>query len=233
MGIKDISMEYPVDQGRVDICLKNGQNAPMVFIEVKNIDKDLEKYEEQLLDYSFRGGVMITVLTNGIKWWFYLPTNTGHWQERKVCSVDLLKQETGDIYNVMHDLLNKDNVLSGNAKKNAKEKLTDEKNNKIIKSKLPETWKKLLKEPNEDLIKILNDENEKVCGRRAPNNVIKDFLIKQVVASVNPIEERSVVRNTYSGDWNKWKKRTENSRPISFTFNGKKVMVRTLERYIN
>jgi hypothetical protein len=66
-NIEEVYPEYPVDNKneRVDYSLThNGKNK--VFIEVKKVTEDLDKHQEQLLNYSFREGVKLAILTNGI-----------------------------------------------------------------------------------------------------------------------------------------------------------------------
>ena len=48
----------------------------------------------QLLDYSFRQGVELAILTNGKTWWFYLPTKKGDWKARKFYTIDIIQQES-------------------------------------------------------------------------------------------------------------------------------------------
>ena len=75
-NIDQVTPEFSVENRRVDYSLRLN-NSTEVFIEVKKPGEDLEKYHEQLLDYSFRQGVELATLTNGITWWLYLPTKKG------------------------------------------------------------------------------------------------------------------------------------------------------------
>ena len=75
-NIREVIPEYRVESGRVDYCLHaNGRN--LVFIEAKRTDQDLDRHQEQLLDYAFREGVELAALTNGVVWWLYLPLLSG------------------------------------------------------------------------------------------------------------------------------------------------------------
>ena len=53
-----------------------------VFLETKRPMEDLEKDENQLLEYSFADGVEIAVLTNGLLWWLYFPLGKDNWKQR-------------------------------------------------------------------------------------------------------------------------------------------------------
>ena len=93
---REIIPEYGVENRSVDYALQiNGDNE--VFIEAKNPQENLENHQEQLLDYCFREGVELAILTNGIEWWFYLPLKKGTWNDRKFYTINILEQEIEDI----------------------------------------------------------------------------------------------------------------------------------------
>lgn len=82
-NIGEVIPEYLIaGKKKVDFSLCHS-NTNKTFIEVKKIGEDLEKHQEQLLNYSFQAGVKLSVLTNGITWWFYLPLQEGSWEQRK------------------------------------------------------------------------------------------------------------------------------------------------------
>ena len=114
----EVQPEYSVDSGSVDYALLTG-DSPKVFVEVKNGGETLEKHQKQLLSYAFDEGVKIATLTNGTTWWFYLPIQEGSWEQRKVETVELDKQDKAEITQKLIDLLSKENVISGKAIQNA------------------------------------------------------------------------------------------------------------------
>lgn len=180
---KEVILEHRVEGGKVDYSLRlQGQNK--VFLEAKKASEDLEKHEEQLLRYSFREGVKLAILTNGITWWFYLPLETGSWEQRKFFTVDLNEQPIEDCIEKFQNLLSRDNVESGNAYRNAKLLYEGRQRNKIIKENLPKAWQKLISEPDEMLVELLNETLEKICGYKAEENQIADFL-HQIFSSPN------------------------------------------------
>jgi predicted type IV restriction endonuclease len=61
-NIDEVCPEFTIGNKRVDYALKY-QNQNKVFIEVKKIGIDLEKHQEQLLNYSFQEGVKLAVLS--------------------------------------------------------------------------------------------------------------------------------------------------------------------------
>ena len=85
-NIDEVVPEYSIGGKKVDFSLRHS-NANKTFIEVKKIGEDLEKHQEQLLNYSFQEGVKLSILTNGITWWFYLPLHEGSWEQRKFYTI--------------------------------------------------------------------------------------------------------------------------------------------------
>jgi len=57
-NVYEVVPEFPVENGRVDYCLKLGEKKG-AFIEVKRPSENLENHQEQLLEYAFRDGVEI------------------------------------------------------------------------------------------------------------------------------------------------------------------------------
>ena len=65
--VSQVVPEYTVGTRRVDYALRPGSpNA--VFIEVKRPGENLERHQQQLLEYCFQEGVKLAVLTNGRTW---------------------------------------------------------------------------------------------------------------------------------------------------------------------
>ena len=117
----EVLPEYKVKNGKVDYALKVGQK-PGLFVECKKWNKPLEKHESQIANYAFNAGVPIGVLTNGKIWYFYFSWVEGKpVAERIFCEIDIGNRETA-ISNLEKYLL-KSNVISGDAKSNAKRAL--------------------------------------------------------------------------------------------------------------
>ena len=171
----EVKLEHGVGARRVDYALRiNGDNE--VFIEAKKPGEDLENHQEQLLDYSFKEGVALAILTNGIAWWFYLPLKKGAWNDRKFYTIDILKQKIKDIDDRFDLLLSRKNVESGEAVRQAESILENRQREKIIRERLPEVWNKVIKEPHELLVEILIETVEDVCDFKPENSEILEFI---------------------------------------------------------
>jgi len=172
---EEVYPEYAIGGKRVDYCLRQGQRN-LVFIEAKKTDEDLEYHQEQLLNYAFHEGIEIAILTNGVTWWFYLPLNPGSWEQRKFFSIDFLKQQEGEIISNLINFLSKEHVVSEKAIDTAKKMYKSNRKDEAIYSALPKAWNSLIEETNESLIELLNDTNEKICGYRATDEQIAEFI---------------------------------------------------------
>ncbi|MDI6643558.1 MAG: hypothetical protein QME14_00745 [Methanobacteriaceae archaeon] len=174
-NVEEVVPEYSVGKRKVDYSLRDG-NFNKVFIEVKKVDEDLEKHQNQLLDYSFHQGVKLAILSNGITWWFYLPLNEGSWEQRKFYTVEIYDQDARKIVNSFYKFLSKENVISGKAVEDAEKIHKSTIKDTLVKETLPEAWNKLLKEPDENLVELLAETTEKLCGYKPDYIDVGEFL---------------------------------------------------------
>lgn len=162
-NIDDVIPEYSIAGKKVDFSLRHS-NTNKTFIEVKKIGEDLEKHQEQLLNYSFQEGVKLSILTNGITWWFYLPLHEGSWEQRKFYTIEIYDQDAEELVGRFIDYLAKENVVSGRAITNTEAIYKSKQKKYLIKETLPKAWSKLVSEPDELLIDFIAKSTEKLCG---------------------------------------------------------------------
>ena len=175
-NVDEVVPEYAVGERKVDYALRlRGSNK--VFIEVKRPIEELEKHQDQLLDYSFREGVKLAVLTNGSGWWFYLPLNEGSWEQRKFYTIDLVEQEPGEVSSRLVDFLSKQAVETEKALENAQVVYKSRQKTNVIREALPRAWDKVVSEADEPLIELLASTAEKICGYRPDAEAIEQFLL--------------------------------------------------------
>ncbi|MBI9084690.1 MAG: hypothetical protein JEZ11_13930 [Desulfobacterales bacterium] len=175
----EVQPEYSVSSKRVDYSLRIN-NTNKVFIEVKKVTEDLDSHQEQLLNYSFQEGVKLAILTNGITWWFYLPLNEGNWEQRRFYAIDIIQQDSSDIASKFIDFLAKENVKNENSLKKAEQIYKGQVKDIEIKRNLPRAWNKLISEPDDLLVDLVNETLEKICGYRADETIIERFLHSNV-----------------------------------------------------
>lgn len=173
--VSEVKPEYTVESKRVDFSLRiNGTNK--AFIEVKRPNENLEPHQEQLLGYSFREGVKIAILTNGLTWWFYLPLNEGSWEQRRFFTADFAEQPPESIAERIISLLSKPNIASGDAVKNAEDLYQSRQRKDILRQALPKAWHKLINDPDDLLVDLLIETTERLSGFRPETVDVQKFL---------------------------------------------------------
>jgi len=174
-NIREVMPEFPVGNRSVDYCLKLDEKKA-VFIEVKRINEELERHQEQLLEYAFRDGVELAVLTNGLSWWLYLPLLEGSWSQRKFFVIDLEQQELASVAQHFREFLSRMAVASGSAAERARAVHASREKARNINEIIPRAWHQLCQQPDELLLELFADKVESLCGHRPTEDVLAEFL---------------------------------------------------------
>ena len=177
-NVEEVYPDFSVNSHSVTYALR-AKNVNKIFIEVKRVQEKLDNYQKSLLNFASSGNVDISILTNGVLWWFYLPKSAGNSQEKWFYSVDLLKQKEDTFVPQLIDLLSKNKVVKGQALKAAKA-LNQNKNQKIASNVIPEAWNKIISLPNMIFVELLRESTEKICGCRVEAKLIERFLEKHL-----------------------------------------------------
>ncbi len=172
---EEVVLEYSVEGGRVDYCLRATKSTE-VFLEAKKPSEDLDNHQDQLLQYSFRQGVTLAVLSNGITWSFYLPLNQGNWATRRFYTIDIVEQDSGEVASRFIDFLSREKVASGDAVRNANQLLQGIRKQQIIEETIPEAWNKITAEPDPKLAELLIELTNKLCGFQPSTEDIGKFF---------------------------------------------------------
>jgi len=183
-NLNEIHPEYSIGNQRVDYALKSGDFVK-VFIEVKKGSEDLENHQEQLLNYSFKRGVNLAILTNGISWWFYLPLREGGWEQRKFFSINLYEQDVGEISERFSDFLLKENCISGKNIQNAEQLYQSKQKQRMIEKTLPVAWEKIIQEQDEKLFELIAEKTEKLCGYKPDYEAIENFISSFLISGLS------------------------------------------------
>lgn len=172
---KEVVLEYGVDTKKVDIALFCNAKC-LVLLEAKNGSEDLDRHQEQLLNYAFRKGVELAVLTNGLAWWFYLPTKSVDWRSRKFYAIDLLRQDPSDIVNRFSALLGKGVVSNGDALRHAEQMYESGRKKLLTDAYLPKAWNKIVEDPDSLLVELISESTESLCGYKPDASEVTTFL---------------------------------------------------------
>jgi hypothetical protein len=182
--VNQVVPEYSIGGGRVDYCLKI-QEQPKIFLEAKRGIEDLAEHQEQLLEYAFREGVEIAILTNGLTWWLYLPTEKGSWEQRKFFTIDINDQDASLASKSFADFLAFDAVKAGSALSSARTIHQTQAKQKIIQAAIPRAWALLLDGPDELLLDLLTEKVESLCGFRPDPEPASQYL-KSYLSTTRP-----------------------------------------------
>lgn len=165
--------EYSLGNKKVDYALCKSPSTPTVFIEVKGVGKIDGSSEEQLFAYAFKKGVQEVVLTDGREWHFFYPGGEGHFGERRVCQLDLLEDDMTEIVIRLEKYLKYSAICSGDAIKAIRRDYN-------VMISLPEVWRQLLEEPDDDMSEILLEsvatKMEHQTGDKPTHDQVLDLL---------------------------------------------------------
>jgi hypothetical protein len=231
---KIVFPEYNLDGTRVDYALCNKQGKPLVFIEVKQIGMQTDNSEKQLFQYAFHKGVPVAILTDGKEWNFYLPTQTGDYEDRRVYKLNIIEREEAECVNRFNKYLDYEKTLSGETYSLALDDYKNKTKKRMVESSLPEAWKRLVDERDDLLIDLIAESVETVCGFKPDKNIIIDFLDNNITyikdtqtypVSLNVLP-KTPIQNT-NGNVHYLSENFKNTKPFSFVIQGKKYDVRS------
>lgn len=175
-NVEEVYPDYSVNSHSVSYALRI-KNNNKVFIEVKRVHEKLDNHQKPLVRFASQEDVGLTILTNGIIWWFYLISASDDWQQQWFYSADLLKQKPDTIIPKLIDLLSKNKVAKGQSLRTAKA-LYQEKKQKMAADFVPQAWNKILSQPNKIFVELLCDTTEKICGCEVDSNMVEKFIKK-------------------------------------------------------
>ena len=171
--------QYPVEGGRVDLALCCRPRKPLVFVEVKQAGRE-KGADKQLFRYAFDLGVQMVVLSNGQEWSFYLPGEPGHYDDRRVCKLDLLEREIEELAEVLTRYLSFAVVRSGDALKNARKDYESVSRAREVERHLPIAWRQLIEQQDSLLVDLIAEQVEDLCGYRPDPDAVARFLASQL-----------------------------------------------------
>ena len=85
--LEDVEVEYGAGKQRVDYALLGKENKPLVLVEAKKLDEELNSKRTQMLTYCTEVGVRYGVLTDGNCWDLYDVWQDKPMDERRVLQV--------------------------------------------------------------------------------------------------------------------------------------------------
>ena len=195
--VSEVVPEYVIGNRRVDYALRPGSpNA--VFIEVKRPSENLDRHQQQLLEYCFQEGVKLAVLTNGWTWWLYLPLQAGSWEQRRFLTIDLEAQEPDVVERKFLDYLSLESVDSGRAIYDAEHLVQSQQRAELMERTIVAAWNQIVATPDELLVDLISETAERICGFKPEPELVEQFLSRRVrpLSDSSPLREESRRRNS-------------------------------------
>ncbi len=147
---KETNCEFIVapneDKTRVDIALFDDFKNPCVFIEIKAVGKLTDRIgyiERQLRDYNRNLTALFCVITDGDIWRFYYSQTGGEFSQKCFRKIKLLEDQIDDIELNFDAFLSKNEILNGQAKKEAENYLRLNQKQKLMSSLLTKARQKV------------------------------------------------------------------------------------------
>lgn len=175
---EEVKREYTVsgmkERGRVDIALMQGDRCICV-VEAKKLGKNLDGYVDQVFRYAYYEGVTFCVLSDGLEWRLYLPNVKVRLEERQFAILQLKDNPTEQSENDLKRFLSRKAVLSGSAESDALNQLQ-------IDRELLDIWRKMLVEPDRELVTWV----ERRISDKHGLSLSADQVAKIIVATTAP-----------------------------------------------
>lgn len=220
-NLNEVKPEYSVGTRRVDYALLTG-GAPQVFVEVKRGVEQLDRHQEQLLDYAFKEGIRLAILTNGTMWWLYLPLQPGNWEGRRFAAFNLNEQNKAEIVRVLAAVLSKENVGDGSAFGNAERLYQQTQRRSRISETMPKAWNQLIDDFDGLIVARIAEMTGELCGHQPDEAEVEAFLsthlhnLRILPKVLSPKPDKVVIRDKNQNKNQTWM----GKRITAFTFNG-------------
>ena len=174
-NLDEVQPEYRIKGDKVDFALKH-KDSIKAFISVKKDLDNFKEYIETLLNLSGQSNVKITIYTDGLSWWFFLPLIEGSIDDKMFCIIDTQGEKIDAIDQKFSDFLLKENIISGSATKSAEDICNKRREAMLINEHLPKAWEKIMNEPDKWLVDVISDVTKDLCGYKPDMERVKEFL---------------------------------------------------------
>ncbi|RME57317.1 hypothetical protein D6779_08915, partial [Candidatus Parcubacteria bacterium] len=140
----------------------------------------------QVLEYAFHSGVPFVVLTDGRIWSFYLPSEQGSYEDRRVYKLDLFERDIQEAVSVLHKYLYYDRTINGQALETARKEYRDRNRRLIAQKAIPEAWNELVARRDEILVELIMDAVASKVGLRPEEDDVINFLVSNIRSDLPP-----------------------------------------------
>ena len=231
--------EYAVGvrkSGKVDLALLSPASSPVALIEAKAVGARIEDHVDQVLEYAFKEGVDLCVLTTGIIWWLYLPRERGRPENRRFAEIDVRTDSIDQLLDdfetylghtalVSHEAVKRAQEVLAARLKRAQEVLAARLESERLQAEIPRIWASMLSNPPQELIEIIEARVFDSIRLRPSGDQIGEFLAG-LAGSVSAPAGAGTNRQVISPDDGTPSGRAEVSRPDGFRLWGQEYPAR-------
>ena len=213
--------DYSVGRRAVDFALLGPRSAPAVLVEIEEpadaVSEGLHRFDSAPLPDS------ILVNTTGRHWEFSLVGARSSDRDGPFCTVDLVDGPLNETAESLLRYLRFEAVRAGEAEREAAADHRKTSRRRQVAETLPRAWQALLAQPNETLVRLLEEEVERRCGVRPSREETVRFFESRTeeIRRDEPNLPALPKSDTPSPH------RTTGSGRFSFTFDGKTRRFRT------
>lgn len=168
--------EFSLSGRRVDYALASRPPRVEIFIEVKAVGLATGA-DRQLFEYAFHEGIPFAILTDGREWNFFLPAEQGSYDDRRVQKLDIVERPSHEVKSIFDRYLDRMRVHSGDALESARLDYRSIARRSEAARKIPDAWRELVREPDEQLIELIAARTATLCGFRPGSEDVEAFLV--------------------------------------------------------
>ncbi len=173
--VNEIQPEYVTKMQKIDYAIRQNDSVEAFLIVKKTLD-NFKADIESLLESAKKADAKIAIFTNGLSWWFFLPSVEGNIDDKRFWSIDTGKEEPDLIASKLFNFLSKESVIRGNAVKLAGEICNKRKEAVLINTYLPKAWEKVITEPEKYLVDIVSEVTMELCGYKPKREKVLEYV---------------------------------------------------------
>ncbi|MGH7256049.1 MAG: hypothetical protein ACREI3_09760 [Nitrospirales bacterium] len=146
---------------------------PAVLMFVQPAREPLDAHPTPFLTLCLQQETRLAVATNGVAWWVYALTAEGPRRARLVHAINVKHQQSSEVVTILHSVLSKRAVASGAAFQHADALCHSRERTQWLQQAMASVWNRLLTEPSDELVALLGQHTQDLCGvRPAPKDIL-------------------------------------------------------------
>ena len=213
---KETNCEFIVapheDKTRVDIALFDDFKNPRVFLEIKAVGalhNRIEQIERQLRDYNRNLTALFCIITDGNVWRFYYSQTGGEFSQKCFRQINILEDQIDDVELNFYAFLSKEEIMKGQAEKEAENYLRLNQKQKLMSSRLAKARHKVDSPPYpslpDALIELMRESGFQITKEEAVSFIKENYRRDELVRTSTK-QEVSINRAVKGSSYDRNKK---------------------------